>query len=117
VLGRVGDADLVALYAGADVFWFPSLSEGFGLPILEAMAAGAPVLTSSTSSMPEVGGDAAAYADPLDAVAMARGLRALLGDPARRASLAARGRERARGFAWERTARDTLAVLERAVAG
>ncbi|HWT24412.1 MAG TPA: glycosyltransferase family 1 protein, partial [Solirubrobacteraceae bacterium] len=116
-LGYVEESDLRALYRRAEVFAFPSLGEGFGLPVLEAMAAGTAVLTSDRSSLPEVGGDAARYADPLDVGAIRAGLEALLRDPHERARLAARGRERAAGFSWARTARETLAVLEAAAAG
>ena len=111
-LGYVDDEDLRALYRRAAVFAFPSLGEGFGLPVLEAMAAGTAVLTSNRSSLPEVGGDAVRYADPLDTASIRAGLAALLGDPAERARLGAAGRERAAGFSWERTARETLAVVE-----
>jgi glycosyltransferase involved in cell wall biosynthesis len=116
-LGYVEDAELQALYRRAAVFAFPSLGEGFGLPVLEAMAAGTAVLTSNRSSLPEVGGDAARYVDPLDVDDIRAGLAALLSDPAERARLAARGRARAAGFSWARTARETLAVLEAAAAG
>jgi alpha-1,3-rhamnosyl/mannosyltransferase len=116
-LGYVEDADLQALYRCASVFAFPSLGEGFGLPVLEAMAAGTAVLTSDRSSLPEVGGDAARYVDPLDVEAIRAGLAALLRDPAERARLAARGRARAEEFSWARTARETLAVLEAAAVG
>jgi glycosyltransferase involved in cell wall biosynthesis len=111
LLGRVSEDELRALYAGASVFAYPSLYEGFGLPVLEAMAAGAPVLTSSVSSLPEVAGGAALLVDPRDPDAIADGLRRLLGDGALTAELRARGRARAAEFSWERTARETLALL------
>ncbi len=111
-LGHVSDGALVELYRRCAVFCYPSLSEGFGLPVLEAMAAGAPVLTSDTSSLPEVGGDAAAYADPFDTDAIAAALRGLLEDPARRAELAATGPSRAAEFSWERFAGDVLAAVD-----
>jgi glycosyltransferase involved in cell wall biosynthesis len=110
-LGLVPDAELPDLYAGASVFLYPSLREGFGLPVLEAMAAGTPVVTSDLSSLPEVGGDAVRYVDPYDVASIRAGLEELLSDPARRAALVAAGRERARSFTWERTARETLALL------
>jgi alpha-1,3-rhamnosyl/mannosyltransferase len=112
LLGRVSEEELRALYAGAAAFAYPSLYEGFGLPVLEAMAAGTPVLTSSISSLPEVAGDAAVLVDPRDAGAIADGLRRLLADRALAASLAERGRARAATFSWERTARETLALLQ-----
>ena len=109
--GLVPDADLPALYAGASVFLYPSLREGFGLPVLEAMAAGTAVITSGLSSLPEVGGEAVRYVDPYDVGSIRDGLEELLSDEGRRAELAAAGRERARSFTWERTARETLALL------
>jgi len=114
--GYVADADLPALYAGADLFVYPSLYEGFGLPPLEAMACGTPVLTSNVSSLPEVVGEAGVTVDPLDEAAIAEALAALLADPARRQALAEAGLERARRFDWKHTARQTLDVYA-AVAG
>jgi alpha-1,3-rhamnosyl/mannosyltransferase len=116
-LGYVEDDELRALYRRAAAFAFPSLGEGFGLPVLEAMAAGTAVLTSDRSSLPEVGGDAARYVDPTDVGSIRGGLEALLGDPAERERLAALGRERAATFSWERTARETLALVESAITG
>ena len=115
LLGRVTEDELRALYAGAAAFAYPSLYEGFGLPPLEAMAAGAPVLTSSVSSLPEVVGDAAVLVDPHDTAAIAAGLARLLTEPALAADLRARGRARAATFSWDRTAAETLDVL-RAIA-
>ncbi len=112
-LGYVSDDDLAALYASAALVAYPSLAEGFGLPVLEAMAAGAPVLTSDRSSMPEVGGDAAIYVDPTDVASIRAGLERVLSDPAGRDALAARSRARAAEFSWERTARQTLAALQK----
>ncbi len=103
-LGFVPDATLAALYRLAAVFVFPSLYEGFGLPPLEAMAAGAPVITSNVSSLPEVVGDAALLVDPMDAGAIADALARVLRDPALRADLVRRGQERAKMFSWERSA-------------
>ena len=111
--GFVPDEQLALLYRRCALFAYPSLGEGFGLPVLEAMAAGAPVLTSDRSSLPEVGGDAAAYCDPTDERAIAAALQALLGDPTRRAQLAAAGPARAAGFSWDETARIVLETLER----
>jgi glycosyltransferase involved in cell wall biosynthesis len=112
--GFVPDDELAALYAGCSVFCYPSLYEGFGLPVLEAMAAGAPVLTSNVSSLPEVGGEAVAYVDPGDERAIAAELERLLNSPGERARLAQLGRERARGFSWDRVARGVLDELGRA---
>jgi len=111
LLGRVDDGELAALYAGCTAFAYPSLYEGFGLPVLEAMSAGAPVLTSNASSLPEVAGDAALLVDPRDTDAIAAALQRLLEDTALAAELRARGRERAAAFSWDRTARETRALL------
>jgi len=115
LLGRVPSKDLPFLYAGADIFAFPSLYEGFGLPVLEAMAAGVPVLTSTTSSLPEVAGDAALLVDPESVDSIREGLRTLLEDEALRATLIERGRKHERTFTWRRTAEETLAVYRRAI--
>ena len=109
-LGPVPEADLPALYAGAAVFVFPSLYEGFGLPVLEAMACGTPVITSNTSSLPEVVGEAGILIDPRDVRALAEAVERVLADERLRAELRAKGVERARQFTWEKTARETLAV-------
>ncbi|HEV7493846.1 glycosyltransferase family 1 protein [Baekduia sp.] len=111
LLGRVSEDELRALYAGASAFAYPSLYEGFGLPILEAMAAGAPVVTSNVSSLPEVAGNAALLVDPTDITAIASALARLLSDPALANDLRTRGHARAALFSWERTARETLALL------
>jgi glycosyltransferase involved in cell wall biosynthesis len=116
MLGHVSDAVLAELYRRCAVFCYPSLGEGFGLPVLEAMAAGAPVLTSSVSSLPEVGGDAVAYADPLEVGDIAGQLESLLRDPARREDLSRCGRERASEFSWERFTETVLGTLEQAAA-
>lgn len=112
--GFVPDDDLAALYAGCSLFCYPSLYEGFGLPVLEAMAAAAPVLTSDVSSLPEVGGDAVAYVDPRSKGAIATALERLLGSSEERAELSERGRARAARFSWTGTARAMLAELEQA---
>ncbi len=108
VLGWVSGAELEGLWALADAFVFPSLYEGFGLPVLEAMARGVPVACADASSLPEVAGDAALLFDPGDRPAMAGALRRILGDRALREQLRERGVRRAREFTWERTARQTL---------
>ncbi len=108
--GYVPDEDLPALYSAADLFVFPSLYEGFGLPVLEAMACGVPVVCSRTSSLPEVAGDAALLVDPTDIRALAAAMERILADQTLRATLRARGLARARCFTWEEAARRTLAV-------
>jgi len=102
-LGFVPNATLAVLYRLAAVFVFPSLYEGFGLPPLEAMAAGAPVITSNVSSLPEVVGDAAILIDPMDAGAIASAMARVLADPGLRADLIRRGRERVKAFSWARS--------------
>ncbi len=102
-LGFVPDATLAVLYRLASVFVFPSLYEGFGLPPLEAMAAGAPVVTSNVSSLPEVVGDAALLIDPMDPASIADGMARVLNEPALREDLIRRGRERVKAFSWERS--------------
>jgi len=114
MLGHVSDAALAELYRRCAVFCYPSLGEGFGLPVLEAMAAGAAVLTSDISSLPEVGGEAVKYVDPRDVPGIANRLELLLRSPARRQELASLGRERAAQFTWSRTAELILGVLEQA---
>lgn len=109
-LGFVADADLPALYARADFFVYPSLYEGFGMPILEAMASGTPVITSNCSSMPEVAGDAALLVDPLDAGDIAAKMLALAGSAELRGDLRLKGIANARRFTWRETAQRTLAV-------
>jgi len=108
--GRVDDGQLSALYRSADAFAYVSLYEGFGLPVVEAMSAGAPVVASNTSSIPEVAGDAALLVDPEDVGAIADALARVLGDLELADDLRRRGRERAAGYTWDRTARATLDV-------
>jgi glycosyltransferase involved in cell wall biosynthesis len=112
--GFVDPSDLEGLYALADCFAFPSINEGFGLPLLEAMARDVPVVTSTTSAMPEVAGDAALLVDPRSVEAIADGIARALGDPEVRARLIAAGRRRLDVFTWERCAEQTLATLTRA---
>ena len=100
----VREDDLAAIYSLSTAFVLPSLIEGFGLPMLEGMAAGTPVLAARSSSLPEVGGEAAIYFDPLDAADLARQLRRVLGDAGLRHELAERGRERAMAFTWDAAA-------------
>ena len=114
LLGPLGDADLAALYSSAAVFAYPSLAEGFGLPVIEAMACGAPVVTSNLSSLPEVAGEAARLVDPTDVGEIRRALDDLLRRPEERRRLAALGRERAAGFTWQQAARRTLDLYRRA---
>jgi glycosyltransferase involved in cell wall biosynthesis len=108
--GFVPDATLAALYRLAAVFVFPSLCEGFGLPPLEAMAAGVPVITSNVSSLPEVVGDAAVLIDPTDASAIADAMARVLGDPTLSADLVRRGYERVKTFSWARSVARTHEV-------
>jgi glycosyltransferase involved in cell wall biosynthesis len=110
--GYVEQADLAALISGADAFVYPSLYEGFGFPILEAMACGVPVVCARSSCLPEVGGDACLLVDPHDEADLARALTRVLSDAQLRAELIERGYRRTAGFTWERCARETLAVLE-----
>jgi len=111
-LGPVDEADLPALYSGATLFTFPSLYEGFGLPVLEAMACGTPVVCSSTSSLPEVAGDAALLVNPLDVDGLAQAIGQLWSDEGLREDVRARGLAQAARFSWAQTARETLAVYE-----
>lgn len=113
--GWVSDEDLEGLYALADVCAYPSLYEGFGLPVLEAMARGRPLACSNVSAVPEVAGDAAELFDPYDVAAIAAALGRLLDDETRRAELVAAGHERVRHFTWERSAEHVFAVYDRAL--
>jgi glycosyltransferase involved in cell wall biosynthesis len=112
-LGPVDDADLPALYSGCTLFVFPSLYEGFGLPVLEAMACGAPVACSNASSLPEVTADAALLFDPLDVKAIAAVLHRGVEDADLRRSLAEQGVRQAANFSWVRTAAETLALYQK----
>lgn len=112
VLGYVEPDDLAAWYARAAIFAFPSLDEGFGMPVLEAMAGGAPVLTSNRSALPEVAGDAAVLVDPENTEALVAALRTMAADQGLREDLAARGLARARLFTWEKAVRETWDVYQ-----
>jgi glycosyltransferase involved in cell wall biosynthesis len=111
-LGYLPDRTLAILYRLAAVFVFPSLYEGFGLPPLEAMASGTPVVTSNVSSLPEVAGDAAVLVDPYDVDSIVEGLRLVLSNPAAAADLRRRGLERAREFSWARSVEKTRQVYQ-----
>jgi len=114
-LGAVSDSDLPALYNLAEALAYPSLVEGFGIPVLEAMACGTPVLASPRGALPEVGGDAVLWTDPEDEEALASGIERILTDSELRARLRAAGPSRAERFDWKETARGTLEAYRRAV--
>jgi glycosyltransferase involved in cell wall biosynthesis len=116
-LGHVDDATLAALYRACAAFVYPSRYEGFGLPVLEAMAAGAPVVAADGSSIPEAGGDAALYASPGDERAFADALERVLRDDTLAASLRERGRARAAGMTWSRAAAALLAIFRETARG
>lgn len=115
--GIVEDAQLVSWYQGATVFVFPSFYEGFGLPVLEAMACGCPVVSSNRSSLPEVAGDAALLVDPGQVEAMTGALARLLSDPSLQEALRGRGLAQAARFTWERTAKAVVEVYRRVAEG
>ncbi|MES4785747.1 MAG: glycosyltransferase family 1 protein, partial [Nitrospiraceae bacterium] len=102
--------DLRLLYCHADLFVFPSVYEGFGMPVLEAMACGAPVITSKTTALSEVAGEAAVLVNPEDAEELADAIMRVLEDQTLREALRLKGLERVKQFTWERAARQTLAV-------
>jgi glycosyltransferase involved in cell wall biosynthesis len=112
--GYLGKREKVALMTGAEGLAFPTLYEGFGFPLLEAMACGTPILTSNVSSLPEVAGDAALFVDPLDESSIADGLERLLGDAAFRRHLIAAGTHRLEAFSWDESTRKHAEVLHRA---
>ena len=114
--GRVPDADLPALYSGADCFLMPSLYEGFGIPVLEAMACGAPVVCSRASSLPEVAGDAALFIEPMTGDGLAAAVRQVLSNPNMADKMSSDGARQASRFRWPRAAEETLQVY-RAAAG
>jgi glycosyltransferase involved in cell wall biosynthesis len=104
---------LATVYEKAEAFVFPSLYEGFGFPLLEAMARGVPSIAARSSSLPEIGGDAALYFEPRDVDGLVAQLRRVLGDASLRQDLSRRGRERASRFRWDVAAAQTLDVLRR----
>ncbi len=116
VLGYVSEATLTDLYRRASVFAFPSLDEGFGMPLLDAMASGVPVLASNVSALPEVTGDAALLVDPAEAGAIAEGLRKLISDPQVREQLIQKGLARSREFTWENAVEKTWKVYQELLA-
>ncbi|MCB8982450.1 MAG: glycosyltransferase family 4 protein [Ardenticatenaceae bacterium] len=111
-LGFVADEDLPALYSGATLFLFPSLYEGFGLPLLEAMQCGTPVISSNASSLPEVVGETAVQLSPHDQTAWTHAMQELLADPARRMQLVAAGYRQARQFTWQKAAAHLLQLYQ-----
>jgi len=112
-IGHVRDEQLPSLYSGASVFVFPSLFEGFGLPILEAMSCEVPVLTSKVSCMPEISGGKALLVDPYKTSEIVSGIEKLLNDKKLANRLVKEGREWSRRFTWEKTAKKTIAVFEK----
>ncbi len=114
-LDFVTNEDLSSFYQNATCFVFPSLYEGFGLPILEAMQYDCPVITSNVSSLPEVGGEAVLYIDPLSSSDIAAKIRMIINDPKLRKELIEKGKKQVAKFSWEKTARETLSVLENLV--
>jgi glycosyltransferase involved in cell wall biosynthesis len=115
-IGRIEDPLLPVLYAGAAALVFPSLYEGFGLPVVEAMASGTPVIVSTTPAVAEVAGAAALQVDPLDVSEWTRAMRRILTEPGLSDELSLRGRERAAAFSWNETARRTLAIYREVLA-
>ena len=115
-LGALEDEDLLRQYAGCDFVAMPSLYEGFGLPIIEAMTFGKPVLTGNTSAMPETAGDAGLFVDPTSTEDIARGLKRMMTDTALRSRLADAARRRASDFSWDLAAAETIRVIESAAA-
>ncbi len=113
-LENVDDRDLSILYKNAICFVLPSLYEGFGLPVLEAMKDGCPVITSNVSSLPEVGGDAALYVDPEDVDDIAEKIKRLVDDKDLRKELVEKGKKQIKKFSWEKTAKETLRVIQKA---
>jgi len=117
IAGYVPDEDLPAVISGADLYVLASLYEGFGLPILEAMSCGTPVVCSNTSSIPELGGQAARYFDPYDTDSMVEELGAVLSDSELRADMRQRGLQQASRFSWTQAADQTYALYQRLLSG
>ena len=115
--GYVPEPDLVGLYSGAICFVYPSYFEGFGLPVVEAMQCGVPVIAGNRTSLPEVVADAGLLFDPFDTQALVNALMRVIDDPAYRAELSAKGLERAKNFNWKTTARLTLNAYQVAAQG
>lgn len=114
--GYVSEKDLPALYQGAEAFIYPSFYEGFGLPVLEAMASGTPVITSNISSLPEVAGDAAILINPNEIFELYEAMEAIVTNPSLREELKAKGLEQSKKFTWEKTARQTLEIYKKVFA-
>jgi glycosyltransferase involved in cell wall biosynthesis len=112
-LDYIADLDMPALYSAADLFVFPTLYEGFGLPIIEAQLCGTPVLTSNISAMPEVGGEGALYVSPYDVAAIADYMEKVLADNTLRSKIVCKGFENAKRFSWEESARKLDCIVER----
>ena len=115
LLGFVSERELAALYAGATLLLYPSLYEGFGLPVLEAMACGTPVIASNTSSIPEIAGEAALLIDPTDITAMSNAMQRLIDEPSLCQQLIESGRVRASQFNWQFSAKLMLTLLSKVV--
>lgn len=111
-IGYVPDEDMPALYSAAELFLFPTLYEGFGIPVLEAQACGTPVLTSNGSAMPEVCGESAVFVDPYDADSIAEGILSILNDPKLAASLTEKGLRNVQRFSWAASARRLDEIME-----
>ncbi len=109
-IGFADEADLPAIYSGATCFAFPSLYEGFGIPVLEAMACGTPVVTSNVSSLPEVAGEAAIMIDPYDLDALTDALRRIVDDSALRENLIQKGFSRIQDFSWDKSAQQLARI-------
>ena len=113
-IGYVDENNLACLYSMADVFVYPSLYEGFGLPLLEAMACGAPVISSNSSCLPEIGGDGCRYFEAADIDACAKAIFDVISDPNEKAAMIEKGKNNLQRFSWQRAARETLASYEKA---